>query len=286
MKFNNKFVLIFLLLLGIYSSTESAEDFWDGKQYINNPSLQFKWASKYIEKLKLKGNEKILDIGCGDGRITALIAKSISNGYIIGIDNSISMLEIANQVKDNSKNQNLKFIKCAATELNFDNVFDYIVSFSCFHWLSDHLVVLKNIEKALKPNGRIFLYFAPDHGSNRLDHAISIIASTKKWQNYFSDFSNPFSLSTPAKFLKYSEEAKLLLKRIEILTIDEVFQTKEAFLEWMTGWMPHLKQLPKELHRTFLDEIIDYYLKYHPLDDENTYHYIDYWMEVELLKSA
>jgi trans-aconitate methyltransferase len=290
MVFHKKTLSLCICLLSFCLSTFANEiptkdDQWDGQQYLNNSDLQYQWATSYIQKLQLGGHEKILDIGCGDGRVTALVAQSLPHGFVLGIDASESMLQIAQNLKDRVHLGNLDFIRRDAINLGFENEFDFIVSFSCFHWIPDHFAALQAVEKALKPNGKVFLYFAPDHGRDRFDHAIHTVVNSPKWAHYFSDFSNPFSLVTPSKFAAYAEEAGLLLKCIEIITVDEVFPNKTAFTAWMTGWMSHLKELPKELHQEFLDEIIDCYLKKHPMDAENKLHYIDYWMEVELLKS-
>ncbi len=291
MNFYKKIFSVWLCILSFCLSAfaddiSTQQDQWDGEQYLNNSNLQYKWANSYIQKFQLSGWEKILDIGCGDGRITAIIAQSVPNGFVLGIDASESMIQVAQDLKNKINLKNLDFIKRDAIQLGFENEFDFIVSFSCFHWIPDHLAALQEVEKALKPGGKVFLYFAPDHGRDRFDHAIYAVVTSPKWAPYFSDFSNPFSLVTPSQFTTYAEEAHLLLKRIEIITVDEVFPSKAAFSAWMTGWMSHLKQLPKELHQEFLEEIIDCYLKKHPIDTENKLHYIDYWMEVELLKSA
>ena len=68
---------------------------WDAKDYAKNSQNQFQWAQELIPKLKLRGNESLLDIGCGDGRITAEIAKCLPDGKAIGIDNSAQMINLA-----------------------------------------------------------------------------------------------------------------------------------------------------------------------------------------------
>lgn len=291
MLFYKKTFLLCIYLLSFCLSLfadeiSTKDDQWDGKQYLNNSDLQYQWATSYIQKLHLQGQEKILDIGCGDGRVTAVIAQGLPNGFVLGIDASDSMLQVAQDLKQQVHLGNLDFTKKDAMSLGFKNEFDFIVSFSCFHWIPDHFTALQEIKKALKPGGKVFLYFAPDHGRDRFDHAINTVVNSPKWADYFSGFVNPFSLITPSKFATYAEEAGLLIKRIEIITVDEVFPSKTAFSAWMRGWMSRLKQLPKELHQEFLEEIIDCYLKKHPIDAENKLHYIDYWMEVELLKST
>lgn len=68
---------------------------WDAKDYAKNSQNQFRWAKELIPKLKLKGNEALLDIGCGDGKITVELAKCLPYGRAVGIDSSAGMINLA-----------------------------------------------------------------------------------------------------------------------------------------------------------------------------------------------
>ena len=65
---------------------------WDAKEYHEHSSEQQKWAEELIGKIKLNGNERVLDIGCGDGKVTSEIAKCLIEGSILGIDSSEEMI--------------------------------------------------------------------------------------------------------------------------------------------------------------------------------------------------
>jgi trans-aconitate methyltransferase len=59
---------------------------WDSEDYLKHSSAQYKWAKELLGKLDLQGTESILDIGCGDGKITAMIASLVPSGDVVGID--------------------------------------------------------------------------------------------------------------------------------------------------------------------------------------------------------
>jgi len=270
---------VFSVCLLSLSSLFANEDWWDGDEYATHSDLQYQWATNYLSKLHLEGTERILDIGCGDGRVTAFIAKSLPRGSVVGIDPSDSMLQAAHA---QMALPNLQFLKRDATQLDFEREFDYVVSFSCLHWIFDHFAVLQGIERALRPGGKVFLYFAADYECNRLDHAIDAIVASPKWTCYFTDFVSPCFLITPSQFAHYAKEAGLTLKRMDQITVDETFPDKSAFVAWMAAWMPQLKRLPQELHQVFIEEVIDYYLEKRPSDPKDAIHYVGYWLEVEL----
>jgi trans-aconitate 2-methyltransferase len=68
---------------------------WNAKEYSKNSTNQYAWGQELIPKLTLKGNEALLDIGCGDGKITAELAKCLPRGIVLGIDNSKEMINLA-----------------------------------------------------------------------------------------------------------------------------------------------------------------------------------------------
>ena len=68
---------------------------WDTEVYNKSSADQQKRAWELILKLVLKGNERVLDIGCGDGKVTAEVAKLLPSGSILGIDDSEEMIHFA-----------------------------------------------------------------------------------------------------------------------------------------------------------------------------------------------
>jgi trans-aconitate methyltransferase len=102
---------------------------FDGKRYEKSSEHQREWGSKLIEELNLKGDETILDLGCGNGLTTKELAGKVPNGKVVGIDNSISMIETANS----HKTENMELTLLNIDEMNFDNEFDVVFSNATLH---------------------------------------------------------------------------------------------------------------------------------------------------------
>ena len=78
--------------MAVNSLISDAENYlWDAKEYAKHSQNQYEWALELIPKLKLKGNEVLLDIGCGDGKVSATLASYLPNGRVVGIDSSEEM---------------------------------------------------------------------------------------------------------------------------------------------------------------------------------------------------
>jgi trans-aconitate 2-methyltransferase len=128
---------------------------WDPADYQKSSSAQYNWAMALIAGLKLDGKESILDIGCGDGRITAHLAGLVPNGNVLGIDLSPEMIRFA--AGKYADHPNLSFLVGDASDLKFAGEFDLVVSFACLHWVKDHLSVLKAVRQSLVPGGHFLM---------------------------------------------------------------------------------------------------------------------------------
>jgi trans-aconitate methyltransferase len=109
---------------------------WNADDYAKHSSSQYKWARELIPKLKLSGNEALLDIGCGDGKATAAVAKCLPSGCAVGIDISEDMINLARGTFSHKAYPNLSFQRMDALALTFQARFDRVFSNAALHWIS------------------------------------------------------------------------------------------------------------------------------------------------------
>src|SRR5580693_7647130 len=129
---------------------------WNAAAYAANSTVQQSWARELIAKLKLRGDEQVLDIGCGDGKVTAEIARAVPHGRVLGVDASPEMIAFAKKTFPPSKISNLKFEVCDARKIKSPaGSFDFVFSNAALHWVDDHEAVLKGAAAVLKPGGRL-----------------------------------------------------------------------------------------------------------------------------------
>jgi trans-aconitate methyltransferase len=91
---------------------------WNAADYAANSAVQQSWARELIAQLNLRGSEHVLDVGCGDGKVTAEIARTVPRGSAIGVDASVPMIEFARQTFPRSKVPNLEFQVMDAREIS------------------------------------------------------------------------------------------------------------------------------------------------------------------------
>lgn len=130
---------------------------WDADDYSRNSQLQSGWAGELLGKLALQGDERILDLGCGDGRTTAILAARLPAGSAVGIDSSAEMIALAREHFPAESHPTLRFQLADAGSLPFAGAFDVVFSNAALHWVLDHRPLLAGIRRALVPGGRLLL---------------------------------------------------------------------------------------------------------------------------------
>lgn len=130
---------------------------WPANDYAIGSFIQASVADYYLPRLKITPADKVLDIGCGNGAYTRKILDIVPDGSVLGIDASDNMLDLASAVTKDYANFSVQ--KSNVQSMNFNNQFDYIVSFWCLQWTSDIKKAFINMISALKPGGKLFTLF-------------------------------------------------------------------------------------------------------------------------------
>lgn len=258
---------------------------WDAKEYFKNSSQQRKWAKELMGKLKLRGDERVLDIGCGDGKVTAEIAKSLTKGSILGIDSSQGMVNFAREKFLEKQIPNLAFKTIDVKYMSFENEFDIVFSNACLHWIIDHLLVLKKISMSLNPGGRILIQMGGKGNATEIIEVLNEMLQDNKWNEFFDGFAFPYGFYGVEEYKQWLSEAGLSIIRIELLPKDMTHKGKEGLSSWIrTTWLPYTQRLPEELQEEFIGELADRYIEKYPLDKDGLVHVAMVRLEVEAEK--
>jgi len=243
---------------------------WNPNDYHQHSSQQQKWARDILDRLALAGHEQILDIGCGDGKITAEVARYVPNGFVVGLDSSAEMIEFARQSFPADTLPRLRFEQGDAQQLEFVEQFDWVISFACLHWILDHRPVLAGIHRALRPGGRLLLQFGGQGNAAEMVQVMSEVVARPKWAGYFVGFAFPWRFYGPEDYRPLLQEAGLTATRLELVPKDMTHEGPQGLEGWLrTTWMPYWHRVPAELQQQFLDDIVASYLTVCPTDAED-----------------
>ncbi|HWK26066.1 MAG TPA: methyltransferase domain-containing protein [Solirubrobacter sp.] len=121
---------------------------WNAASYDRQSDPQLAMARDVIDRLDLHGDERVLDAGCGTGRVTEVLKARVPDGHVVAVDGSANMVQEARARGLDAHTQDL-------TELTLDEPVDAILSTATFHWIADHDRLFARLHQALKPHGRL-----------------------------------------------------------------------------------------------------------------------------------
>ena len=193
---------------------------WDGEMYSNVSDIQATIGNELLSKTKISESDFVLDAGCGAGNITIEIAEKASQGHIIGIDSSVSMIEKCQEMILKRNIRNVEFFVSDITEISYDSTFDLIFSNSVFHWIKESKKALELLLKALKPDGTISIQFPLLNENHPLINYTNRVIEKLNFNDVYSNWSFPWYV--PAK---HDYETLLAEVGFRDIVIEEVKRT-------------------------------------------------------------
>ncbi|MBS0615887.1 MAG: methyltransferase domain-containing protein [Verrucomicrobia bacterium] len=249
-------------LFGI--SSEELPPGWDAAtlatSYFHNSELQRQWAWEVLGKVRLTGNEKILDFGCGDGKISAELSRLVPKGSVIGVDTSSAMIDFASVKFPSYAYPRLQFKKIGSPifgDTAGSHEYDVICAFSVFHQITDPLATLKNLRSHLRQDGKLLLVI-PTTGSSAFFQAASEMFShyhiEAPWNRKLSpDMTKMLTLEGCSSLL---HEAGFDVASMETIDTDNPFYSEEELTQWMVAAMSPLWRIPQSISHSFFKSLV------------------------------
>ncbi len=234
---------------------------WKASEYARISELQHTMAEEVLALLDLKGNERVLDIGCGNGKNTSEIAARVPQGSVVGVDFSANMVAFASS-QYAASHPNLKFQVADARHLPFTSEFDLVVSFNALHWVPEQELALRSIHAALKPEGRAQLRLVFRGERKSLEDVLQETCHSPRWHQYFTSSRDPYLHLTPEEYAALAEQNGLEVRELHTAAKAWDFESREAFFAFgsvtFVEWMQHL---PESERPAFINDALDRYRK-------------------------
>lgn len=242
---------------------------WNPEDYDKQSVLQFRTAMNMLDTLPLQGNEKILDIGCGTGKISHQIAtQRVPHGSLTGVDINEQMITYA---KNNYAAANLVFECNNVLSITHEDFFDVAVSFWTLSWIpmADQLHALNNIIQSLNEHGKLFLMYPLRHDAYDV---VDMVIKKPEWQEYFSEYSLPRPFITEEQYtdeiLAYIPmDINVAKKEIECRYTDD-----EEMMASINCWLSHVDEIPQDKKHQFLLDVANSYKQHRGISEPIMYY--------------
>ncbi len=231
---------------------------WDPDSYGHVNTLQQLVAERALADLVLDGGERVLDVGCGDGKVTAMIAARLTTGTVVGVDPSARMIDAARQLLPDTSRST--FMVGTAATLTFHASFDVATSFNALHWEIRWLEALRRIRSALRANGRALLVFVCDGQRPSLEDVVMQTCQSLRWQSAFDAFGAPFVHVDPDAYAAAADSAGFAVERLVVDDLEWDFGTRAAFIDWCAaGLVAWTGRLAPDDRADFVEDVISAY---------------------------
>jgi trans-aconitate 2-methyltransferase len=196
---------------------------WDAKAYDKLSDPQFAWGTRLLATVTLRGDERVMDAGCGSGRLTEELLKRLPNGHVVAADLSANMLESARERLRGAKKR-VELARCDLSNFRLPEPLDGIFSNATLHWVPDHASMFRSFFRALKPGGWLVAQFGGDGNLARLKARAAFWAKQVPFAKFITEMTDPTHYATEAETRQHMEAA--------------------GFAEIVTGLHPELVRFP------------------------------------------
>jgi len=227
---------------------------FDGKKYEKASSHQKEWGERLIEELALQGTERILDLGCGDGTLTAQLSRLVPRGAVVGIDASQGMIDVAQQKYEG----NLRFLLMDINDLDLVEKFDVVFSNATLHWVSDHRRLFRNIQRVLSANGVVRFNFAGDGNCSQFFKVVRETMALPGFSKYFEQFLWPWYMPAVGEYKALVEDSGFSSATVWGENADRFFPDAEALTRWIDqpSLVPFLSHVPEQDKASFREIVV------------------------------
>jgi trans-aconitate 2-methyltransferase len=232
---------------------------WDSESYHRISEPQFAWGIKLIETLRLRGDETVLDAGCGSGKLTAELLKRLPKGRVIAVDLSENMVRAAREFLKPQFGERVVCMHSDLCELMLEKTTDGVFSAATFHWVSDRGKMFERLCAALKPRG----WFEAQAGGGRTLQYFWQIADTvvarKPFAEHLKGFKRQQDYLDPEITRGQMEAAGFSEIEVSLQNAPVQFPDAEAFCEFIktVNFKNHVQKLPAGLRGRLLDEVAE-----------------------------
>jgi trans-aconitate 2-methyltransferase len=231
---------------------------WNAEDYELGSILQLGHATQFLEKHPLAKDAIVLDMGCGNGRVTQLMAESVKQGSVLGIDRSAEMIEHALSQYQNA--DNIDFQVLDILNLNFNQQFTDVISFSCLHWIKDTSAVFKKIYNALKPHGKMLITFP--HDDTIVRKSFSIVTNLPKWKDQFGEYKMPLYQISEQALKQQVEDAGFQIDAIYMNRENVLLPNLDAYRHFLAALPLFHDYVPEERRPELTENLVTVFKKH------------------------
>jgi trans-aconitate 2-methyltransferase len=224
----------------------------DGATYDRISAPLERIGREVLDRLVLKGDETVLDAGCGSGRVTQALLERLANGHVIGVDGSPEMIAAARERLGSDAEllvQDLEELDLAGRRV------DGVLSTATFHWLTDHARLFTRLRAILRSGGQLVAQCGGEGNTPELLAAAAAVGEREPFKDYLAGWAGPWNYAGPL-------ETAARLRAAGFIDVKTGLVEKPAPFEDLREWLrtnaltAHTARLPEDLREQYVNAMV------------------------------
>jgi trans-aconitate 2-methyltransferase len=231
---------------------------WNAESYHRVSKPQTAWGRRVLSRLTVRGDERVIDAGCGTGRLTGELMEMLPAGRLVAIDRSWNMLLTARANLRPVYGSRISYVRVELPMMPFSAWADLVFSTATFHWVRDHAALFSEILRSLRPGGRLF---AQCGGGPNLVGARALaeeVMRQEPFARHFRDWEGVWEYSSAELAAERLSAAGFIEAAASLEPAPTTLADEASYREFVTTviYNTHLERLPDAaLRAAFIDRV-------------------------------
>jgi trans-aconitate 2-methyltransferase len=226
---------------------------WDATSYHDLASPHQQWGTVILDRLPLDGTERVLDLGCGTGRVTAQLLERLGpEGRVVGVDGSARMVEEA--ARRLGGDPRASFVRQDLLALEIAPPADAAVSSATFHWIKDHDALFARVRGALRDGARVVAQCGGRGNIATVVAAVEAVTAREPYASAFAGWPSPWNYAGPEETGERLHRAGFEVERVWLSESPQRVDDLRGYLRTVSLGS-HVAHLPEALRDRFVDDV-------------------------------
>jgi trans-aconitate 2-methyltransferase len=238
--------------------SEGAAREWNAESYHRVSGPQTAWGRRVLSRLKVGGDERVIDAGCGTGRLTAELMRMVPQGRLVAIDRSWNMLLTARANLRPEFGTRISYVRVELPLMPFMAWADVVFSTATFHWVRDHATLFREILQSLRPGGRLFAQCGGGPNLVAARRLAEDVMRREPFAAHFHDWAGMWEYSTAELAAERLHAAGFVDVATSLEPAPTTLADEASYREFVTTviYNTHLERLPDAaLRLSFIDQV-------------------------------